>query len=43
MQIKLKPTKRKRPKFIFGIEQEMEKPQGRLPQLNKFYRRRANG
>lgn len=40
MRIKSKPVRKKRPKFIYGVEQEVDKAQGRLPQLNKFYRHR---
>ncbi len=37
MNIKSRPTKKKKAKFIHGVEQEIEKKFGRFPQLNKFY------
>lgn len=40
MKIKPRQTHKRKPKFIHGIEQELDKPAGRLPQLNKFHARR---
>jgi hypothetical protein len=43
MKIKPKQSRKRAPKFIHGIEQDIDKPTGRLPQLNKFHRRRSHG
>jgi hypothetical protein len=40
MTIKDRPKAKRKPKFLFGVEQELHKKQGRTAQLNKFYKHR---
>ncbi len=42
MKIKERPKAKRKPKFIYGVEVELERGYARLPQLNKFYRNRRN-
>lgn len=41
MKIKSQPNKKKKRRFLNGIEVEQEPQYQRLPQLNKFYRHRS--